>query len=91
MEEFTLPDSAVLLVSDGFGIYIPQIFCERHNLEMIVGVDWEDWQNCLDGPDNPHYWESWETILDNATVLDETGTNWYLYQDQDLWGINCNG
>lgn len=91
MEEFTLPDSAVLLVSDGFGIYIPQIFCERHNFEMVIGIDWEDWQTCLDGPDNPHYWESWETILDNATVLDETGTNWYLYQDQDLWGFKVNG
>lgn len=91
MEEFTLPDSAVLLVSDGFGIYIPQVFCRNHKFEMIVGVDWEDWQNCLDGPDNPRYWESWETILDSVTVLDETGTNWHLYQDQDLWGFEVNG
>jgi hypothetical protein len=31
-------------------------------------------------------WDSWTHILDNATVIDiETGIEYGLYQDGDLW------
>ena len=77
--------SIVLLLSDARGTYIPRDFVEEFNM-----VDWnvteeqaEGCKNC----ENEWYWESWETILNNAFYIDKKGNKFSLHQDGDLWAI----
>lgn len=45
----------------------------------------EDWDACYCGPDSETYWESWDSVLANATYTDDEGNTWRLHQDGDLW------
>lgn len=80
---------ARLLVSDGFGVYIPQVFTERVNFDRLRNVDPEDWAIISKGPteDNIHYWEAWDCILSAANVTADDGAVYYLWQDGALWAI----
>lgn len=75
-----------LLITDGFGIYIPQNFAER-----ITAKEWdisaEDESILLQGPDHEHYWEVWDDVLSNARFVDHAGNTWHLYQDGDLYAV----
>jgi len=73
------------IIDGQWGIYIPQTFCQRYHPE-----DWgfarhdQNWKSCLAGPDDPYYWESWDTILNNArTSWDGEAVS--LYQASDLF------
>jgi hypothetical protein len=80
---------ALLLVSDGFGVYVPQAFTERVNFERVRNVDPLDWAVIAKGPtdDNSGYWDSWDCILQDAILLDDSGAEYHLWQDGDLWAI----
>ena len=78
-----------LVLTDSHGVYIPQLWCadlDRDQAEAI-GVSWEDVQACQYGPDHEWYWEAWQTIIDCASMTDQHGTTWTLYQDGDLWEV----
>ena len=84
-----LSPNALLLVSDGFGVYIPQAFTERVNFERVRNVDPADWAIIAKGPtdDNPDYWEAWDCILSDADITADDGSVYYLWQDGDLWAV----
>ena len=77
-----------LLLSDGHGIYIPQMYCRGMDAgdAETIGVEWESVQTCQDGPDHPDYWEAWQDICDNACLASE-GQDWRLVQNGDLWMV----
>ena len=77
-----------LLITDAYGVYIPQTFCE--NFLLIPGQygfqqDDKDIQTCLRGPDTDGYWDAWESILNRAEYHDYSGNKFLLHQDGDLW------
>ena len=78
--------SGVKLLLDGHrGIYIPRDFCKEINLNKFSGLDPDDAECCLAGPDEEWYWESWTNIMNHALHIDEDGDEWFLYQDDDLF------
>lgn len=80
--------NAKLYLESNRGIYIPQNFCEITVRGQITGINEYNWDICLAGPGSSHYWEAWEAILDNAILTEpNTGTQYTLYQDGDLWLI----
>lgn len=74
-----------LLLSDARGIYIPRDFVEEFDLSVWDGINQDDIADCRD-PDNEFYWESWETIVNNAEYHKD-GHVWVLHHDGDLWAI----
>ena len=74
-----------LLLSDSRGVYIPRDFVNNFDLDK-----WHvkaDYQDVLSSPDNEWYWDTWEQLLNNAYLIDESGNKWVLYQDGDLCAI----
>ena len=57
----------------------------------MTGVSSDDWQILERGPDDEttgdQYWDVWTWVCDNATVTDEHGTKYSLWQDGDCWLI----
>jgi hypothetical protein len=87
-----LPETAVLLISDQWGIYIPQRFAElefESPLDIVSNAD--EFAILEDGPDHEWYWEAWETVLRTCIMRDRDGLDYYLYQDGDLWAIPVGG
>jgi len=89
-DEVDLSD-ATLLVTDRFGIYVPQYFAQSFEFEQLNLSDRfkEDYECILKGPVdyNDWYWEAWSNIFANATLKDTDGNEHYLYQDGDLWAV----
>lgn len=84
---YNLPDTAVLLLSDARGVYIPRDFTSAVEFTRVHNVTPDDYAILAIGPDHKEYWEAWMTILDNATITDTDGAEYYLWQDGDLWAI----
>lgn len=90
-------DIYTIAVSDGFGVYIPQIFCQRY--EKTDSISEEDWNCCLKGPHwddengnftvNEHYDEAWTNVLDNwgkiYTAPDGSKIKLTIWQDGDVF------
>ena len=64
------------------GIYAPQRFTELYDRNPAgPSCGREDWEIVQAGPDHEHYWEAWESVMDNwrgpqgATI----------YQDGDVF------
>jgi hypothetical protein len=84
----------LLWLSDSRGQYIPRDFAKSFadRDKSVSGVKAEDWE-CLDiGPwneaeDKPNdwYWEAWESVCQDATITDEKGVKYFVYQDGDCW------
>lgn len=75
-----------ILLNDGHGIYIPQIFCKDFlDADGWSGVIQEDRETCSLGPDEDWYWDAWTSITDNAKFTDKNGNVWRLSQDGDLF------
>jgi len=74
-----------LLVSDSWGMLIPQSFVRNYE---FTGADEKDIETCDRGPDpeNEWYWEAWENICRDAFVTIKDN-KYRLYQDGDLFGI----
>ena len=75
--------AVVILLSDARGIYIPRDFVQSSNMKEWH-IDERDADVCSD-PENEWYWDSWESILNNAFFIDKDGNKYRLWQDGDLW------
>jgi len=77
-----------LVLSDGHGIYIPQLWCQgidQAEADML-GIQLDDVKVCQAGPDHEWYWEAWSAILCSASIVSD-GVRWHLHQDGDLWEV----
>jgi hypothetical protein len=73
-----------LLLNDSRGVYIPRDFAMY--FENMDGIESEDIDILKAGPDESDwYWETWDSVLSNASYKDEKGNVWRLYQDGDLF------
>ena len=76
----------ILLIGGNQGIFIPQTYAERYADNWRLGNS--DALDILkEGPEHIEYWESWECVLNEATLTDNNNNLWRLYQDGDLWMI----
>ncbi len=74
-----------IILSDRNGIYIPKIFSEE--CRNWSGISIEDLDLLEKGPEEEYYWETWDTVLNDAFHVDKEGNHWRLYQDGDLFAI----
>jgi hypothetical protein len=81
-----------LILSDSHGVYIPKLYCESLTEEDAedLSVNWEDIKTCQSGPDADFYWEAWQSICDDARIVDNNGDEWRLCQSGDLWEIRAD-
>lgn len=89
----------LLWLNDARGVYIPRDFANSFSdrAKAVQGVSDEDWATLELGPDyqdesdltvyNESYWDVWTDVCDNATVTDEHGNKYRVYQDGDCWLI----
>jgi hypothetical protein len=86
--DFDLPDSAFLYADSNRGIYIPQYFAESVIRDAVKGVTESQWVVLESGPDAEWYWDTWDSVLNNARLTKEsTGRVYVLWQDGDLWCV----
>ena len=71
-----------LLITDGHGVYIPQIACQHLNI-CLENCAEDSKSICLSGPENERYWEAWDDILNYGTIEGKS-----LHQNGDLWLID---
>ena len=77
-----------LLCDSHHGVYIPQIMARRLYDAGWSGITLDDViQLEIDPYEGEWYWETWESILNNAQFIDENGETWYLHHDCDLWAV----
>lgn len=84
MEDFDFDfENSIMVVDSHHGVYQPKIFveCYRH---LITGVS-KDTLSELTSPDNEHYWEAWEDLLNTATVTSTCGKSYRVEQIEDVW------
>ena len=67
---------------------IPQYFIKHFSVDNEVSKD--DRETLEYGPDAEHYWEAWETVLDEAYWIDGNGNEWRLFQDGDLYAYRSD-
>jgi len=72
-----------LLISDRWGVYIPQQFAT--GFLGWDGVSEDDRAIIEAGPEHEHYWDAWSDITSTAFYTDENGNVWRLWQDGDLF------
>ena len=81
----TKPD-VILYLSDARGQYIPRDFARDTKRECISGIDPADLDYLAEGPDQEHYWDTWDAILSNAIITSpDTGVQYTVQQDGDCW------
>ena len=73
-----------LLITDAAGQSIPQEFAE--NFEGW-GLLPQDFQILRQGPEHENYWETWDDVLNYASIEHE-GILYRLHQDGDLWALS---
>jgi len=76
-------ESSELLYSDHHGVYIPQLFA-KECATSFEGINYGDLKVLLEGPDHEHYWDAWDSVLNDASIV-RNGVNYMLHQDGDLW------
>jgi hypothetical protein len=89
-----LPDNAILYLDSNRGIYIPRDFFAETKPECIewtCSAKQKTWilEQCSN-PDNEWYWDAWndaEAFGHVHVIMPETGIEYSLYQDGDLWLI----
>ena len=78
-----------LFVNDSHGVYIPRVFAQCANREMLNGITKQDWNDLesIDpyGEESELLWDTWDRVLSNATATTADGKEYTLYQDGDLW------
>jgi hypothetical protein len=85
MKTQKLNDAVILLVNSACGIYVPQRFAAEINQQFLEGVSQDDLNELAD-PENEYYWDTWEKVLNNAKVVDNSTNQTYtLWQNGDLW------
>ncbi len=59
-------------------------------IQKSGGVSSDQKEILLAGPDHQDYWDTWNTVLNNAYFIDpDTNMRWYLYQGDsgDLFAV----
>ena len=89
MATYVEPPEPNLVLSDSYGIYIPQLWCAdvTEADAKRLGLNWGDVKTCQAGPYGEWYWEAWQAILTDCVMTDDEGVTWRLYQDGDLWEV----
>ena len=82
MEE--LPKDAFILADGAMGIYIPKFFADNWGSTVMLS---EEDKQILSNPEHELYWEVWAEIYDEVKIVDKEGTQYFLYQDGDLWAV----
>lgn len=82
-------DNPILYADASRGWHIPQYFAESVRRDLVQNVTQEDWDILESGPDHEWYWETWESVLDNAAIH-HAGIEYFLWQDGDLWLVPAN-
>jgi hypothetical protein len=81
----------LLWLNDARGIYIPRDFANSFSdrAKHVTGVTAHQWETLEAGPshEDESYWDVWTEVCDNATVTDENGHKYSVYQDGDCWLI----
>lgn len=77
-----------LLLSDHYGVYVPQMFAETYlmNADFEGETGWhrivpKDVKTLLTGPDHQWYWETWDDVVQDVRYTDDNGNKWYIYCD----------
>lgn len=76
-------EGILCIVDSSRGIYGPQYFATHYGRDW--GLSKYDRRVLESGPDHPEYWETWESVLDSATMTDSAGNEWRLYADSDIY------
>lgn len=72
------------LVSSGYGVYIAQTCIELYG-DHISGLDSDDRETLLAGPDDPFYYEAYDTLLNNGRLtIDGTTYGFMTHEDGSL-------
>ncbi len=80
------PKAIEILADSSRGIYIPNHFSE--SCKHWSGVNQDEFRILARGPENVHYWDTWEQVLNNAYFIEEsTGRKFTLYHDGDLFAL----
>lgn len=80
-------NSIELLIDGRHGQFIPKIFASDFDLSQFnIELSEYDKEALLD-PDHEWYWEAWQTIENNAYLIDDHGNEYTLLLDGDLWLI----
>jgi hypothetical protein len=83
-------DTMILFCDSASGRYIPQRFAAEIKQEYLHGVT-QDQLNELADPDSEWYWDTWNTVLNNARIVDHnTGQTFILHHDGDLWLLDLD-
>lgn len=78
-------EQAILIVDSANGVYIPQIFAERYEKEILNQFGLNTLAELQNDPrEYEFYWDAWNEVLDNFT-LTQDGKTYILIQDEDLW------
>ena len=85
-----IENSMILIADSHHGLYIPQLVTKGE----INNPNW-DWSNVSKenikslkkGPSDESYWDAWEQAESNIKIKDNTGREYFLYQNEDLWAI----
>lgn len=79
----------LLWLDDHRGVYIPRDFAGSFadRAKSVVGVTDENWTILEAGPDHEWYWEAWAEVCDGATVTDDNGVEYTVWQDGACWLI----
>ena len=77
----------MLWLDDHRGIYIPRDFATNFadRAKSVSGVSDEEWAILEAGPDHESYWGTWADVCDSATVTDDNGVEYSVYQDGACW------
>lgn len=79
-----MPTAIEILFDSSRGQYLPQAFGE--DCKYWSGVTQEEFRILCKGPNNVHYWDVWNEVLNNAYFIEEaTGRKFQLHQDGDLF------
>ncbi|MGO3281540.1 MAG: hypothetical protein ACTIKC_01970 [Psychrobacter sp.] len=77
--------SIELLLNSNHGQFIPSIFASDFDMTRF-NIDLGNYdKEALQDVGHEWYWEAWQTIEDNAYLLDDNGNKYTLLLDGDLW------
>lgn len=77
--------SIELLLSSNRGQFIPSIFANDFDLSQF-NIDLSEYdKEALQDIEHEWYWEAWNTIENNAYLLDDSGNKYTLLLNGDLW------
>lgn len=85
-------ETVILFCDSASGVYIPQRFADEVMPQYLQGVS-QDQLNELADPEGEWYWDTWDTILNNAEVVDlKTDQTFILHQSEqgDLWLLDLD-